>query len=506
MSLSSTASNEKSSVSWLDRVILLPTLMHLSVLFSCPDGDIRVARMLGVLMWLSGTWECVLFSNAVRVMLSPEGNWQPSFVALGLLIATIMLLADAIVFIAASWHAHGLAEVERTHEFKLPTSHAGRIKTASLFGGRFVMAVLIANFMAGTAALLAFEKDISRILERNYQTANATILSEAAQREDTELRKSKEAQLELRGQVSELEAEERSLRAFNLAPAVDEAELRLALQHLATAQAAKVTADRELKNARVYSARELGGECDGLASCVAGQGPRWRAAQERVAVAEREASTASRSLGEAQRRIRELTETRDNEARRKESIADIRLTEVRARKSELETRLTGLRSAYDTRLASRESNIRAMVERDPGHTPRSDGLLVRLQALKELSKDKSVAYALYGFDAILILLELAAVMGKTFALIPMTYATRIVELDLARAIETGRRLKAMVDGKQPVPDAPIGTAADIPQPADITAAVAGGPPPVNGANRPLRHKPRWRPNSDGRPIEPANDS
>jgi hypothetical protein len=504
MSSFSTASNEKSSVSWLDRVILLPTLMHLSILFSCPDGDIRVARMLGVLMWLSATWECVLFSNAARVMLSPDASWQLAFVALGLLIAVIMLLADAIVFIAASWHAHGLAEVERTHEFKLPTSHVGRIKTASLFGGRFVMAVLIANFMAGTAALLAFEKDIGRILERNYQTANATILSEAAQREDTELRKNKEAQLELGEQVSQMEAEERDLRALNLDPRVDEAELRLAMQHLATAQAAKVAADRELKNARVYSARELGGECDGLASCVAGQGPRWRAAQEQIALAEREASAALRSLGEVQKRIRELTETRDHEARRKEGIADIRLTEVRARKSELESRLAGLRSAYDTRLASREANIRGMVERDPRHTPRSDGLLVRLQALMELSKDESVAYALYGFDAILILLELAAVMGKTFALIPMTYATRIVELDLARAIETGRRLKDIVDGNQPVPDIPIGTVADTAKPEDTTAPVASGPQPMNGANRPLRHKPRWRPPSDEGPIEPAN--
>lgn len=495
MSRSSTTPNEKLSVGWLDRIVLLPTFMHLSVLFSCPDGDIRVARMLGVLMWLSGLWECVLFSNAARVMLSLDGSWQLAFVGLGLIIAAIMLLADAIVFIAASWHAHGLAEVERTHEFMLPSTRAGRLKSASLFGGRFVMAVLIANFMAVTTGLLAFEKDINRVLERTYHAANATLLVEAAQRDDAELQNSKAAQEKLAALVPSMEAEERTLRTLNLEPKLDETELRLALQRVATAQAAKAAAERDLKTARLILARDRTSEWSGS-----------RAAQERVNIAERDAAVARRAVDEAQRRVQEIVDGRNIEARRKENLASTRLAEVTARKSDIERQLAELKAAYELRVASREANIQATVERDPRHIPRNDGLLVRLQALNELAKDPSIAYALYGFDAILMLLELAAIMGKTLTFIPMTYATRIVEQDLARAIEAGRRLKAMVDGPISVPAVPIQVAPEASGLAVIKEPPPEAPHPKNGTTGPPRHRPRWTPSLQEGEVEPSKNS
>jgi hypothetical protein len=479
----------------LSRLITLPTLVHMDILSTCPDGDIRVARMLGVLMWLSCTWECVLFSNAARVMLSPDGSWQPAFIGLGLIIAMIMLLADAIVFIAASWHAHGLSEVERTHEFKLPTTRAGRLKNASLFGGRFVMAVLIANFMAVTTGLLAFEKDINRILEQTYQTANANLLFEAAQRENAELQKSKASQQELAALIPPMEAEERALRILNLEPKLDEAELRLALQRVATAQVAKAAAERNLKTARLNLIRQRPGDWSG-----------WRPSQELVNIAERDASAARRAVDEAQRRVEEIVDARNTEARRKENLASTRLAEVTARKSDIERQLAELKAAYELRSVSREANIRGMVERDPRYVPRNDGLLVRLQALNELAKDPSIAYALYGFDAILMLLELAAIMGKTFAFIPMTYATRIVEQDLARAIEAGRRLKGLVDGNVPVPPMPIQVAPENSDPVVIKEPPPEMQRPKNRATGPPRHRPRWTPSLQEGEVEPSKNS
>jgi hypothetical protein len=495
------AESTKPAFGFMTRLLMKPTLVHINVAQHCPDGDIRIISALGVLMLLSGAWECVLFSNAARVMLSPDGTWQVTFVALGLLIAAIILLADAIVFIAASWHAHGLAEVERTHEFKLPTTQVGRLKNASLFGGRFLMTVLIANFMAVTTGLLAFEKDINRVLERDYQNVNAALLKEGSQREDAELQKSKDAQQNLAGLIAQLEVEERSLRSLNLTPKVDEAGPRLAQQRVASAQAVKAAADRELNNAGIHSARERGGDCDARTSCVAGEGPRWRAAQERLAAAQQQASTAARALDDAQKRLRELTEKRDDELRHKETLAGTHLADVGRRKAHLEQQLAGLGTAYDKRLSSREVTVRAMVEHDPRHTPRNDGLLVRLQALKELSKDESIAYALYGFDAILMLLELAAIMGKTFALIPMTYATRIVELDLARAIETAKRLKALMDSSKRTEPAPIEVTPQTSEPTVGKSPGANELRPTNGVDRSPRHQPRWRPSLQDEPSK-----
>jgi hypothetical protein len=469
-----------------------PTLAHFDTLSQCPDGDLRVVRMLGFLMWLSFAWECVLFSNAARVMLSPDGSWQPAFVGLGLIIATIMLLADAIVFIAASWHAHGLAEIERTHEFKLPTTRAGRLKGASLLGGRFVMAVLIANFMAVTAGLLAFEKDINRVLELKYQTENSTLLFEAAQREDAELQKSKANQEKLAGFIPSMEAEEKSLRALNLEPKLDDTELRFALQRVASAQAAKAAAERDLKTARLILARERTNDWSGS-----------RSSQERVNLAERDAFAARRTADEAQRRVQEIVDARNTEARRKEDLASTRLAEVAARKGDIERQLAELKVPYELRVASREANIRGMVERDLRYVPRNEGLLVRLQALNELSKDPTIAYALYGFDAILMLLELAAIMGKTLTLIPMSYATRIVEQDLARAIEAGRRLKAMVDGTISAPPVPIEVEPVTSGPSGIHEPPPETPRPKNASSGPARHRPRWTPPLQESEVEPS---
>lgn len=477
----------------IDRVVMLPTLVHQHLLASCPDGDRRIIRMLGVLMWLSAMWECALFSNAARIMLSADNEWHATHIGLGLLVAAILLLTDAIVFIAASWHAHGLAEVERTHQFKLPSGRSDRLKTASLFGARFLMAVLVAQFMATTTALLAFDKEIHRILERNYQTANAELVSNAAAVQDSELKKTAARQRELAALIPMMEAEERSLRTLNLEPKLDEAQLLLATQRVAIAEANKVATDRQVRNVRLAATRN--GEWLGS-----------RAYQQRVALVEREAAIAARALDEARKQVLELTNARAAEAHRKESLAETRLGEVATRKKEIERQIGELKAEYDQRLSRREALTRAAVERDPRHSPRSDGLLARLQALHELSKDDSVAYALYGFDALLMLLELAAIMGKTFTLIPMTYATRVAELDLVRAVETASRLEKAWNGEGTTVTPTRPDVVAEPKPIETAAVQPEPPKPLNGsANPSRRHAPRWRPSLERGNGEPPRE-
>lgn len=475
---------------WPMRVLVFPTLAHCDVIATGPKDERRVFGTLGCLMYAAWGWQCGLFANAARVMLSSDGSWNPTHIALGVLMATIILLTDAIVFMAASWSAQGIAEVERTHEFKLPTSGANQAKSAALIGGRFAMAILIASFMAMVVSLLAFEKDIGRILEGKYQTANAALLREKAASEDAELQKWKNARTELAARIPALEAEERSLRTSNLEPKVDDAQLRLATQAIPAAQAARVAADRELKSARAALAREA--YLDGYGR---------RAAQARVASAERELASAQRSLDEAERRVREQTDMRAVEARRKEGLAATSLAQVVAGKAEIERRIVEGNAAYATRLANREAITRAMVEKDPRHVPRDDGLLVRLQALKELAKDEAIAHALLGFEALLILLELAAVMGKTLTLIPLSYATRMAERDLIRALETGRRLKDVFSAKPkpaPAPDIVVEPTPPVTEPPEP-------PKPLNGVDRTRRHAPRWKPSFGGGDGEPPRE-
>lgn len=371
------------------------------------------------------------------------------------------------------------------------------------------MALLIANFMALTTGLVAFEKDINRILKDRYLAANSALFASAAQREDTELQKNKSSQQELANLIGQLESEEKTLRSASLEPRVDDSEIRLALQAVASAQAAKMAAEADLKGAEVHSAREMGGQCKSRGvSCRPGAGPLWRAARERVAASEREVAAASRNVEAAQQALNRISEAQKVESHRKEGLAGTRLAEVAKRKAELERQAGALRTAYNSRFASREAAIRSAVERDPRRVPRPDGLLARLQALHELSKDESIKWALYGFDAILILLELAAVMGKTFAFIPMTYATRIVELDLKREIEAAKRMTLlMTDAPQLAPDAAPNAAKadDASVTTAATPAMSPDPKPLSATNdRSRRHGLRWKPDLGDGEAGPPN--
>lgn len=496
---------------FLARALLRLTFIHQDVLAACPPGDIAIAFGFAVLQVLSTLWTGVLFANALRIMLSPDGSWQFTAIAVAAIMALILMLADGLIFIAASWHAHGVAEIERTEGFTLPRSLSDRAKSVLLIGARLVMSLLIVNVLAVAACLLAFQKDIDRILGEGYAHQNAVLLADAAKREDAELATVQVSLRDLQNLLSTTEADERRLRAVTVDPAVADEPLKLAFAQLAAAQKRKVEADSELAAAQVFAARERGGDCGAAGlSCVAGEGPRWRAARDRVGAAQHNAMDAAAALTNAQKQVDELQRSRGSEMVRKTNAANTQLGEVSARRAALERQYSDRKRAYDTRLASRESTIHAAVEADPRHVAKGEGLLDRLRALKQLSNDQAIAPTLFGLDALLMLLELAAVMGKTVALVPMSYATRIAELDLVRALQTAQRLSEAF-GKsnrpEPIPE-------ETPDQGDGAGEPASEPSvTVVPRTRPRRHAQRWRPdfstgsdrgNSASEAPEPAN--
>ncbi|MEI9899193.1 MAG: hypothetical protein WDN31_02620 [Hyphomicrobium sp.] len=89
------------------------------------------------------------------------------------------------------------------------TTLGEQIKSGLFIAGRFAGALLIANFIAITAGLQAFEKEINAAFEAEYQSSNHALYEEAAQRVDAELERDKASQQELSDLVSHAAADER---------------------------------------------------------------------------------------------------------------------------------------------------------------------------------------------------------------------------------------------------------------------------------------------------------
>ena len=188
------AAPEGRALSLVTRILIAPTLVHHDIVRTCPDGDLHVLRVLGLLIYASAAWQAALWSSAAAMMLSTGTVWQPAPIAIGLLVAGIVALIDVLVFIAASWNAQGQAEVERTYLFKLPTTLTDKIKKFALAGGRLLMTVLIGTAMATVAGTIAFKPEIDQFLAARYVERNRALVKEKAAGVDAELAKNKASQ------------------------------------------------------------------------------------------------------------------------------------------------------------------------------------------------------------------------------------------------------------------------------------------------------------------------
>ncbi|OQW54891.1 MAG: hypothetical protein A4S14_14660 [Proteobacteria bacterium SG_bin9] len=493
-----------------DMLLMSVACVHFNILAGCPAGDTSNIRKLSLLMWGCWCWQWVLFANCARIMLSPDGSWAIEQVALAGLVATLVLLADATIFIAASWHAHGLAELSRLG-FRLPLSQLERIKSLVPLCVRLGSALIVANLMAIVTGLSAFQNDIRKEIDKVYQTQNAVVIAEARARFDREISESQQKQSALRREIDQKEVDIRVLRPLVINPNIDEPEIKIALDRVSVAEAAKARADTALAAARRMAADELGGECGPGLSCRLGEGPRWRAARDRIASSQQAAAEAAIALRDAQAKLREVQERKSAEQKRQIQAAESRLKEVLTAIAAQEAQLALLASNHQLQLLDRDRKVAEAVMADPRHVAREEGLLSRLSALKRLMEDPSVSMLVYLLDGFFMLLELSAVCGKMIALVPMEYTRKLVERDLSGAKRAANRLKsagpvATLDAPTAQPAMKIEDPATAPPddaspPAVVREMPTTTPNPLIRLRRPPGR--RWRPPGldEPRPVD-----
>lgn len=476
----------------LGRFLLALMGVDVNVMRGAEQVDLANVYKTTALLALSATWSVILFANAFRIMLAPAGEWQLTHLGLALLVSAIVALADIQIFIAGSWMAHGIAELERTGRYAEPLATTAFRKVWVVLAVRFATALLVANFLAVIASLIAFDKEIVETIAAKAISENAALVAEktaAIDAEDGRTVQELEAQ---RKRIAALEEESRTLREASVTPPEHDPEMKVALERLAAAEAAQSKARAARDEANSRAATELGGCADG--ACVAGRGPKFHAWQARLRAAEAALAEATAARDLAATRARELQEAREREAGRKNDAVQARLKEVLAGLAVLEKERADLSRTYSDQVARREARIRNAAEADLRYKKYDSGLISRLKALGELTKDEAIARFVYLADAVLIVLELATVIGKTVSFIPMTYATMIAERDTMRARAAADRMSggggsAPPPAPSPVPAGPQGPTS--PGAPEKPVPPGGAKPAPNGISR--RHAPRWKP-------------
>jgi hypothetical protein len=486
--------------------LLWPMCLHPELKDQSPPGDWSNLKRLGLAFYLMLAWLWIVAGNALRVMLSPSGELRISDVVLGFLVAAIVCLLDLNLFVAGSHYAHGLAQVSRTGQFKLPLTWAAKVKAGALLAVRVGIAVATANVVATTVSLEIYYKEINAQITREHVRQNASIITGATRRVDEEIGNSDRRQQALSSAVAKLDEDIAQLGATILNPNVADPEMRSAIEGLARAQAAKAEAEGSVLEAKTAIADELDGTCrvarrgGSVRSCRPGEGPRYRAATQRLQAAEAQLRAATAAVASAEAKLASIRSGNAGEIERKTAVARSRMADLNRQRADSVRQLAEMAERHRARYSDRDRLVQEAVRNDPNYVPREEGLLTRLKALRELMNEPAVAAMVYLLDFLLVLLELAAVLGIMIAFTPSIYSLLVVERDIKRAVETARRLNEVMS----VPGSPDRNPAPPLQPVGPTSTEGSAPgsgplsdqspeSATSGLAPAKRHAPRWRP-------------
>jgi hypothetical protein len=481
----------------------------------CPTRDADNAKTVGWLMLAVWLCQTALFSVMAHLLLARDGEIRPQLIVAGMLVATLVLLIDSYMIMRPSWFVHGLEELKRGGLI-VPGSTWARVKTFIFLTVRLALSFVFALLTAILLGVLVFAKDIGAEIDRAYLQQNTELFAAAAARVDEDLRKNSEARVEVGNTIARAEEEEARLREAAVNPGVENPELKPLLERVARLEQVKINADRELVRARNFTNNErvgLPGEPGN--SNEVGEGPRWKAGLERIAIAEGHAQKAAEALAAAQERLRQLQDSIAAETRARVKTVETRLAEVARGKQAEQARLAGLEEAYRRLTEDRERIIWESVQRDPAFVPKDEGLLARMRVLKKLSDDPTIFTVIILFELAFFGIELAAVLCKITTFVPAMYSVMLAKEDYLRAITAAHDLAQEISrargGQEPAPDAPAPEPVEPSggPPSGAPAGASAPPAPGDDATSPgPRGRPRgaawrpkvWKPDGEGSPA------
>lgn len=465
----------------------------------CPKADMGTASASALLALLVAAYQATLLSFVSEMLFAPPHEIKPGPIAGALLFAVLILCIDSVIILRASWHTEGLNQLAHYAGLDLRGGLISRLLSAILIGMRLLLAVGLAQLFAVLLAVGIFAPDIAARLHGQYLKANERLEQPAEALVDENIRR---ATASVNGQATSVDAlasQLTKLRQQAIDPNSADGQVAAAEAEVNQLLGDRSNADAAVQAAASFAIDERGGIKRTLTnSGAAGMGPRYRAALAQQESAKRYANEIEHRLADARTRLERLraqgslaSGTVMRESRDQIATAERALKEGQAKLERMNADLMAL-------VRGREVGIQRALEASPNYVPLQTGILARLTALDEITKENGkIALIVLLLDAVAMGIELTGAIGKVFFHLPSTYALLIVRETI---LTSGRVADEIIAERG---------AADVPPPSPPEEQPTVASAPLDAPSEPLqppakrgRGRPRKHPLPT--PVKPAN--
>lgn len=390
---------------------------------NCPPGDrLFVARM-GLQLLTSTTFLFGIFASAMLIGFGHDLLDVVIVLVMSFLAAGVVFLLDCGI-VQADFYQQGLV-LAKARGFGGPAGDFARAKRFAAAILRLVLSVVIAFAFATFFELRLFGNDIERQINLVYQKANATLYDEVARSYDGDIVQQDRELSRLAAVLTVLHSREDKLLGQATDPADLDREIASTVKALTDANEEKRASDAEAARRDGDAINEHWGEKEAEhQSGRPGDGNRFNNARERGALAKRTSERKAIEIQELHKLLEVLRERRMRHLEQAQRSTDSVLARLRSEIDAAIKMRADTSEAHRTAIAQREARITTTAMARPEYVAKPDGFLTRVEALEVLREKPAVWWNSVWAKAIIMLIEVSAVLSKVFFSTPTLYALR----------------------------------------------------------------------------------
>jgi hypothetical protein len=412
-------------------------------------GDKSMVVKVGLAMLIIGAWQAFVFSYIVMLATGAPDTINPLIVGVAIIAAIFIILLDIAMFMAPSWSDQGRAELKRAG-LHIPKGLGEYAEDGIFLGLRAAFAVALVQLSAFVVCCLIYAPAMSGILNAEWRAANTVLMHAAESAYQRREQESEDTQASAKNALSNLRTQETAFRQTAVDPSAGDADLARLREGLTALEQRRQEADRELADAEMFAADELAGiRRQPGNSGVVGAGPVRRAAEERVAAAQRRVNVATQAIIAAKAELETARGAAAETASRKAAAAATALEKIAVQRDALEAEITRRESEHQALRAGREAFLHSFVEGDPTHVPLETGLLAKIGTLPKLAADPAKLALMMVVEVLFFVAELGAIFIKARSKPPSACARRLAFDDILDATMTANELADRLDQLAP---------------------------------------------------------
>jgi len=390
---------------------------------TCPLGDKQFATRVGLNLLFSSAFLFSIFASSLLIGFGDDLVSDSVVITMAFVTAGVVLLVD-IQIVQSDFYQHGL-ELARDRGLDDQFHLLAKIRRPATVALRLTLSMTIAFAFATFFELRLFGADIKRQIESDNRKANASLFQEIETAYDASVKLIEADRSREEATLSALNRYEAEIRGKLFGTSAIDREIADAVQKLQPLTAAKQAADIEALRREGDAVNELNGIRETAdQSGMRGAGSRYRTAIHRATLARQESTRLAAEIKDVQVQISGLRDRRDHELEKTNGAVNTELRNLNVDVGRIRLRFDALSKKLEQAVANRESTILAIAQLRPEYTPKTDGFLLRVEALETLKERPAVARIALWTMIVIMAVEVSAVIGKVFFSTPTLYAVR----------------------------------------------------------------------------------